>query len=87
MTINLAHVQIQGVNVAIFAASPQSDSNSARAEVLASLTSKARAAGLKVEKSALVFSRSGQTQIWGTPDLVNYLSNQGIPSWNHSITV
>ena len=85
MQISMAHINIQGVNVAVFAARPNSTSNASLGEVLASLTTKARLSGLRVEKSALAYTENGRTRFWGTPDLVKYLATAGVPRWTHTI--
>ena len=76
MRVNLAHINIQGVDVAVFDAKPNIDSDSYRQELLTSLTSRARLAGLRVEQSALAYV------FYGTPDLVQYLQNSGMPGIN-----
>ncbi|MBD2246544.1 hypothetical protein [Nostoc sp. FACHB-888] len=87
MQVELAHLRTQGIDFAVFNANTRTDSDTARANLLRDLTVAARAAGLKIDKSALAFVRAGKTQFYGTPDLVNYLANQGLPSWTHTITV
>lgn len=87
MQVKLAHLRTQGIDFAVFEADARTDSDSARANVLRELTVAARAAGLKVDKSALAFVRAGKIQFYGTPDIVNYLANQGVPSSTHTITV
>ena len=82
MRVNLAHINIQGVDVAVFDAKPNIDSDSYRQELLTSLTSRARLAGLRVEKSALAYVHLGQLMFYGTPDLVQYLQNSGMPGIN-----
>jgi hypothetical protein len=81
MVIKFAHTHTQGIDFAVFGADARTDSDSDRASVLHDLTSAARRSGLKIDKSALIFSRGGRTQFYGTPDLVNYLVNQGVPSF------
>jgi len=82
MQIQMAHLRIQGINVAVFAANSADDTDSGRSEVLARLTMKARANGLAVEKSALAY----RNRYYGTPDLVRYLANNGVGRWTHKIT-
>ena len=84
-TIQLAHVNIQGVNVAVFAANGRHNTDSSRAEALAELTARARASGLRVEKAALAYRQGSRTHYFGTPDLVRYLSKSGTPRWTHRL--
>lgn len=84
-TIDLAHVNIQGVNVAVFAANGRSNTDASRAEALAQLTARARASGLRVDKSALAYRLGSRLHFYGTPDLVRYLSQSGVPRWTHTI--
>jgi len=81
MEIRMAHLRIQGINVAVFAANATDDTDSGRNEVLARLTVKARASGLAVEKSALAY----RDRFYGTPDLVRYLVSNGVARWTHKI--
>lgn len=87
MKVKLTHLHTQGIDFAVFDADARIDSDAARANVLRELTVAARNAGLKIDKSALAFVRLGKIQFYGTPDLVNYLANQGLPCWTHTITV
>lgn len=87
LKLNFAHVQIQGVSVAIFDAKTTTNSDSARAQLLADLTQRARASGLRVDKSALAYGQNGRLMFYGTPDLVKYLKNRGLPSWTHTLSV
>ncbi|HEX8397508.1 MAG TPA: hypothetical protein VF644_08780 [Pyrinomonadaceae bacterium] len=92
MTINFAHVRERSTNggwidFAVFKADANNRTNSARADVLQQLTMKARRKGLKVDQSALVFSEHGQTKFYGSPNLVQYLSNNGVPRWTHSMDI
>jgi hypothetical protein len=84
---NMAHLRVQGIDFAVFDADAQSDSDSSRASVLSGLTMAARQKGLKVDKSALAFSRAGRIQFYGASDLVDYLAARGVPSWTHTITI
>lgn len=85
MRIQLAHLRDQGINFAVFAADAPSRLNSDRNDVLGNLTSKAEAAGLRVDKAALAFTEHGRLTFYGTPDLVRYLSQRGVPRWTHWI--
>jgi hypothetical protein len=87
MQIRVAHLRSQGIDFAVFDADARSRLDSDRAELLMQLTAAARANGLKVDKSALAFRQGSQTRFYGTPDLVRFLANSGIPRWTHTITV
>lgn len=83
MSIPVAHLQEQGIHFAVFDADARSGSSAGRAALLARLTAMARTQGLRVEKSALAFVESGRLTYYGTPDLVKFLSNNGVPRWTH----
>jgi hypothetical protein len=85
--INLSHVHIQGVDIAVFDANANTNSDRDRATILQDLTLTARRNGLNIDKSALAFSQSGKIRYYGTPDLVNYLAKSGVLSWTHTITM
>lgn len=86
MSIPVAHLNIQGFDVAIFAARPNMDTASACAAALEQLTARARNVGLKVDKSALAYSYGSGVRYYGTPDLVRYLQNNGVAHWTHALT-
>lgn len=81
--IRMAHVRIQGIDVAVFQANAADNTDSGRADVLADLTAAARAQGLRVQKSALAYGN----RFYGTPDLVRYLANGGGIRWTHTLTI
>lgn len=92
MKINLAHLRERAVsggwvNFAVFDARSTSGTGSANAELLAQLTIRARASGLKVDQSALAFSQNGRIQFYGSKHLVTYLARGWVPHWNHTIDV
>lgn len=92
MKISLAHLRERSVsggwvNFAIFGAKATSGSDQGNRELLAQLTTKTRASGLKVEQSALAYQDGGRIRFFGTPTLVDYLSKMGVPSWTHEIEV
>jgi hypothetical protein len=87
MRIQLAHLNIQNINVAIFNAKPTINTDANRSLLLSDLTNKARAAGLKVEKSAIAYSEAQRVVYYGTPDLVKYLQSAGVNHWTHWIEV
>ncbi len=87
MVINFAHLRTQNIDFAVFDADATSRSDQARKALLARLTTKARAAGLRIQKSALAFEEGGELRFFGTPDLVAYLANNPYIQWTHSLTL
>jgi hypothetical protein len=87
MQIQMAHLNIQGVNCAVFDADANSRSSSDRADLLADLSRRARGLGLRVDKSALAFQEFGRNSYYGTKDLVDYLANIGVSTWTHTLTI
>ena len=87
MQINLAHLHIQGIDVAVFDANARNDTDRDRAALLASLTAKAQASRLRVQKSALAYVHHGSLRYYGTPDLVQFLANNGLPRWTHTVSL
>lgn len=87
MKINVAHVNIQGLSCLICDADHQSRTQTGRNALLGQLTAEARAQNLRVDKSALAFRENGQLMFFGTPDLVRFLSNNGLPRWTHVLTL
>jgi hypothetical protein len=90
MKINFAHIRERSttgdwIDFAVFDAHSTVDTASANAELLAQLTAKARAAGYKVDQSALAFDEYGHLKFYGTKNLVDYLSHKGLPKWTHCI--
>ena len=82
MQINFAHLRERAVsggevNFAVFEANATSNTDSARASVLADLTARARSSGLRVDQSALAFRQNGRLRFYGTRTLVDYLSHPG----------
>lgn len=90
MKVNLAHLRERArsggwINFAVFDARSSSGARDDNAELLAQLTTRARAANLRVDQSALAFMSGGQVQFFGSPPLVEYLSKSGLPNWTHTI--
>jgi len=90
MKINLAHIREKStsggcIDFAVFDAKSTTGTNSDNADLLAQLTAKARASGLKVDQSALAFKQTGKIKFYGDKNLVGYLSRNGIPCWTHKI--
>lgn len=92
MKINLAHLRERArsggwINFAVFDAQSSSGTSVDNTRLLAQLTSGARNANLKVDQSALAFMSGGRLQFFGSPPLVEYLSESGLPGWTHTIDV
>lgn len=87
MRIEMAHLQDQGINFAIFAADAMNHTDTGRQALLAQLMAKARANRLRVDKAALAYREAGRTRFYGTPDLVKYLASRGVPRWTHTLDV
>jgi hypothetical protein len=92
MQINFAHLRERAtnggdINFAVFEARANSNSDTARSEVLADLTVRARQSGLRVDQSALAFTENGRIKFYGTKNLVDYLSRGWIPHWTHKLSV
>jgi len=87
MRIDVAHLQAQGINFAVFAADASDGTNQGRQKLLGQLMAKARRNNLRVDKAALAFQQSGRTTFFGTPDLVRYLSSRGVPRWTHTLDI
>jgi hypothetical protein len=87
MRIDMAHLQDQGINFAIFAADAANHTDTGREELLAQLVAKARGNSLRVDKAALAYQEAGRTRFFGTPDLVKYLASRGIPRWTHTLDI
>lgn len=75
------------IDFIVFEADVRSGMDGDRAELLLDLTNRARSEGLNVVKSALAFRENGRIMFYGTPDLVEYLSNNGVPRWTHYLNV
>jgi hypothetical protein len=85
--IPLAHINIQGINCAIFGADARVPTSQARSKLLAQLVGRARRSGLAVSKRALAFHLGGRPTFFGDDDLVRHLSNnRWALNWTHDIT-
>lgn len=92
MKIKLAHLRERStsgdwINFAVFEAKSTSGTDSGNNTLLFQLEREARAAGLRVDQSALAFMQNGRIQFYGDKNLVNYLSRIGVPQWTHTIDV
>lgn len=85
MTVNVAYVKEQGITFLVFDADHPSRIDRNRGALLADLTARARLAGMPASKSALAFMENGHLKFYGTPDLVQFLANSGLPSWNFTL--
>lgn len=90
MKVNLAHLRERArsggwVNFAVFDARSSSGTRDDNTRLLAQLSAKARNANLQVDQSALAFMSGGRVQFFGSPPLVEYLTNSGLPGWTHTI--
>lgn len=88
MRISFAHLRERATNggyidFAVFDANATTGSDHDRRKVLFSLTQQARAQGLKIDASALVFQENGQPKTYGDQAIVDYLSRCGVPPWTH----
>ncbi len=89
MQINFAHVRVPSVsgadiNYVLFESRSATGTFGDNAALLAQLTMRARASGLRVDQSALVFVEAEQIRFQGTKPLVDHLSRTGVPGWTHS---
>ena len=92
MQISLAHIRERSttggyIDFAVFDAKSSSGSDSDNGRLLAQLTTKARVSGLKVDQSALAYNYNGSIRFYGTKNLVDYLSGNGLPNWTHTIDI
>lgn len=92
MQINFAHLREPStsggwVNFAVFDARATSSGDTANAQALAQLTTKARMAGYRVDQSALAFNENGRLKFYGSKNLVDFLSRSWRPHWTHTMTV
>lgn len=90
MKISFAHIRERAaaggwIDFAVFEARSSSGTNSDNLILLQQLTTKARAAGLKIDQAALAFAINGRTTFYGSKHLVDYLSKAGLPHWTHTI--
>lgn len=90
MKINMAHLRERAaaggyIDFAVFDARSTSGTDADNDALLSELTGAARMQGLKVDQSALAFTRNGRIMFYGSPNLVKYLSKGGVPRWTHTI--
>jgi hypothetical protein len=87
MDINIAHLRTQAIDLVVADVDAASRSSRDRDAILRRVWVAARRAGLKVDKAALPFVENGRPAFYGTPDLVRFLANRGVPRWTHTITI
>jgi hypothetical protein len=88
--INMAHLRERAatggyIDFAVFDARSGSGTDAGNAALLRELTGAARMQGLKVDQSALAFTKNGKIVFYGSPNLVKYLSKGWVPKWTHAI--
>jgi hypothetical protein len=84
----MAHLREQGIDFAVFGADSQCRTAPGRERLLADLTCRARAEGLRIQKSALAYRRGTRMEFFGTPDLVRFLAGLGgFIQWTHTLDV
>ena len=87
MTINVAHLRTQGIDFVVADADATTGLESDRNALLSRIVTIARRSGLKVQKAALAFSDGGRLTYFGTPDLVKFLAENGVPRWTHTLQI
>lgn len=92
MKVNFAHIRERStsggwINFAVFEARSTSGNSYDNEKLLIQLTTKARMANLRVDQSALAYSQNGQIKFFGSKNLVNYLSKNGMPNLNKSMNI
>lgn len=87
MTLNFAHCRDQAIDFVVFDADARTHLNADREELLRNLTVRVRLNGLSIDKSALAYRKGSRMEYCGTPDLVRYLAQSGLPRWTHSMSV
>lgn len=87
MRIEMAHLQDQGINFAVFAADARTHGDRDRQALLGRLMLEARRNNLRVDKAALAFEEHGRLTYFGPPDLVRYLASRGVGRWTHTLDV
>jgi len=92
MQINFAHLRERAtnggeINFAVFEARANTNTDTARSDVLGNLTMRARQSGLRVDQSALAFSENGRIKFFGNKNLVDYLARGWTPRWTHTLSI
>ena len=89
MRINFAHLREPStsggqIDFAVFEARSSSGLDADNANLLARLTTQARAAGYNIDHSALAYEEQGRLRFYGDQNILDYLSNW-VPRWTHWI--
>lgn len=87
--VNIAHLRERSttggwINFVVFDAKSTTNNND---RLLYQLTTRARSTGLKVDQSALAYSKNGRIEFYGDKNLVQYLSKIGLPQWTHTLEI
>ncbi len=90
--INFAHIRERTVNghyidFAVFEADASSGTNEGRSRLLAQLTARARASGLKIDASALAYEEYGTINFYGSRNVVDWLADSELPPWTHTLDI
>jgi L-amino acid N-acyltransferase YncA len=90
-TIELAHIRERTVNgyyidFAVFNANAANHTDTGRSRLLSELAMRARNAGLKVDAAALAYEENGEIRFYGSKNVVNWLSESGVPFWNKTLS-
>jgi hypothetical protein len=88
MRIRFAHIRVtpdsgRAIDFALFYARSLSGFDEDNAALLDRLTIKARLLGLNVDQSALAYLENGENRFFGHEELVQFLSQAGVPAWTH----
>ena len=91
MKVNYAVLQEQVSdrlsNNVVFQAGAPSSLESEQMELLRQLMMHVRRKGLNVHQAALAFEEEGELKFFGSRNLVDHLSENGLPGWTHSLTL
>lgn len=89
--INLAHYRQKTatgdyVNFAIFDAVAESDSEKDKLELLNGLVKLTiELKKLKIDQAVIAFYKDDELRLYGSNDLIKYLSRSGLPEWTHTL--
>ena len=91
MQVRFAHLRERSnsggwINFVVFATDAMNTSNAGRQQLLAQLVARA-GPQLRIDQAALAFQEGGRTKYFGSPNLVDFLSKNGVSRWTHSIDV
>lgn len=88
MNVTFSHVRVGTTNAAIFDADSRSRTPKDRDALLADLTARVRASGLRVDRAVLAFRKGSRIVYYGDRELVRYLNRNVISiPWNHRLSV